>query len=478
MLYVCFCGLAAAQFGAPGPPQSPGQSNPPLPPPSTSLSAGSAQNPFLGGVPSGKATSEVLPLSLDESIDRGLKHNLGLLLGEQGTRSAQAASWRALSSLLPSLNTRTSETSQQINLKAFGFQSFPGIRPIVGPFSVFDTRLYASQSILNFSALNNARAGSENLKAARYSFQDARDVVVLVVTNLYLQAVAGSARIEAARAQLNTAQALYDRAVDRKKAGVIPAIEVLRAQVELQAQQQRLIFFQNEFEKQKLNLARAIGLPVGQQFRLADQIPYAPPPAIAFEDALQQAYRSRADYQSALAQVSAAEAAKKAARAQRLPSLSFDGNYGDTGPGVGDSHGAYAAAISLNIPIFQAGRVRADVLQADVLLQQRKSELENLRVGIDYELRTAFLDLRAAGDQVQVAKSAVDLASQQMTQAQDRFSAGVASNIEVVQAQEALASANENYISSLYAYNAAKAFLARTLGVAEKTARQFLTGAQ
>jgi outer membrane protein TolC len=432
----------------------------------------------LGGVPSGQATSEVLALSLNDAIDRGLEQNLGLRLSEQGMRSAQAARWQALSNLLPNLIARTSESSQQTNLKALGFSGFPGIPAIVGPFSVFDARLYASQSILNFSALRSARAASENLRAARSSYQDARDVVVLVVTELYLQAVAGSARIDASRAQLNTAQALYDRAVNLRSAGMVPGIEVLRAQVELEAHKQRLIFFRNEFEKQKLNLARAIGLPAGQPFKLAGEIPYTPPPALSLESALDEAYRSRSDYQSAAALVSAAEAAKRAALAERLPSVSFDGQYGDIGPTIANSHGAYAVAASLNIPIFQAGRVRADVLAADALLQQRKSELESLRSGIDFELRAAFLDLQAAGQQVQVASSARALANQQMAQAQDRFSAGVTSNIEVVLAQEALAGANENYISSLYACHSAKASLARALGATEKYVKQFLGGTQ
>jgi outer membrane protein TolC len=429
-------------------------------------------------VPSGPATSEVLTLSLSAAIDRGLAQNLGLRLGEQGVRSADAGRRLALSNLLPNLTAGAFESSQQVNLKAYGFSGIPGVPTIVGPFSVFDARLYASQSIFNLSARRSARASTEILRAARSSYQDARDVVVLVVTDLYLQAAAGRARIDAVRAQLNTAQALYDRAVSLKQAGVVPGIEVLRAQVELQAQKQRLIYYQNEFEKQKLNLARAIGLPVGQAFRLAGAIPYTPPPALSFEEALQQAYRSRSDCQSAAALVSAAETARKAALAERLPSLSFNGNYGDIGSKLTSSHGTYAVAASLNIPIFQGGRVRAEVLAADALLEQRKAELDSLRSSIDYELRTAFLDLQAAGQQVQVARSALDLANQQMTQAQDRFSAGVSSNIEVVQAQEALASSNENYISSLYAYHSAKASLARALGTAEKNVKQFLGGIQ
>jgi outer membrane protein TolC len=446
----------------------------PVPSPSSVVAPSGGQNPFLGGVASGKATPEVLALSLNAAIDRGLRYNLGVLTSEQNTRSARAAQIRSLSSLLPNLTTSTSESAEQINLRALGFSGFPGIPVIVGPFGVFDTRAYLSQTLLDFNALRKEQEGRENLVAARHSYQNSRDIVVLVVASLYLQAIAGSSRIDAAEAQVKTAQALYNLAIDLKTAGIVPGIEVLRAQVELQAQQQRLIFFRNQFDKQKLSLARAIGLPIEQQFRLASQIPYTPQPPITVEEALQRAYRDRADYKSAQALVRAAESARQAAFAERLPSLSFDGNYGTIGPRIDNSHGTFTVAASLRIPVFQGGKVRADVLQASAQLQQRKDDLEDLRSRIDYEIRTAFLDLRAAGEQVKVATSSVTLANQQLEQARDRFKAGVANNIEVVQAQQAVATADENYISSLYSYNVAKASLARAVGAAEKASKEFL----
>jgi outer membrane protein TolC len=399
-----------------------------------------------------------------------------LFLGEQGARSAQAARWTALAGLLPDIITRTSNTGQQINLQALGFSGFPGIPNIVGPFNVFDTRLYASQPVLNLSALRTARAGAENLRAAQLSAQDARDVVVLVVAGFYLQALAGRARIDAVQAQVDTAQTLYQRAADQKKAGVVAGIDVLRAQVELQAQRQRLIFYRNDFEKQKLSLARAIGLPLSQQLSLADQAAYTPPPPLTLEGALQQAFENRADYRSTAALVSAAESARRSAEAERLPALQFDGNYGDIGPRIWNSHGTFTAAITLTVPVFQAGRTRADILAADARLQERKAQLADLRTSIEQDLRTAFLDLKASGDQVNVAQSAVGLAGEQLKQSEDRFAAGVTNNVEVVQAQEAVAAANENYISALFAYNRAKASLARSLGGAEKTYLQLLGG--
>lgn len=447
-----------------------------------SLSAGAmaqsaAQNPFAGGVPSGRPAAGELTLTLAEAMERGLKYNLGLVLSQQGTRTAEALRLRALSGLLPKASIHVSETAQQINLAAMGFSGFPGIPQIIGPFSVVDARASVTQPVLDLAARYGTRAESAGVRAAQFSYEDARDITVLTVAYLYLQAVAGQARIETVRAQFATSEALYKRAADMKSAGVAAGIDVLRAQVEMQGQQQRLIYVRNEFEKQKLNLARAIGLPVGQQFSLADRLSYAPLPALTFEQAVEEAYRSRGDYRRALELVNAAESSRRAAQAQRYPTVSVDGNYGAIGRAPGQSHGTFVAAASLTIPVFQGERVKAAILEADAKLEQRRAELEDLRAAIHYQVRTAFLDLTAASDQVQVARSAADLAAQQLAQAQDRFAAGVANNLEVVQAQEAVATANENYINGLYWYGVGKASLARALGGAEKRAKQFL-GAQ
>ncbi len=444
--------------------------------PSFGQTSMSGPSPFLGGVPSGKPGPGVMPLSLKDAVDRGLKFNLGLLLAEEGARAARGARLRALSELLPHLIWQTSETREQLNLAAFGFSGFPGIPGIVGPFNVFDTRAFLSQSVIDFKALHGARAESENVKAAQFTYRDSRDLVVLVCADLYFGAIAGASRVDAAAAELKSAQAIYDKAVDLKKAGMIPGIDVLRAQVELQGEQQRLMYFQNAFEKQKLDLARAIGLPIGQEFALADPIPYSPALAITLEEALEQSRQSRADFQSAEALVRAAESNKKSAQGEGLPSLRFNADYGDIGLAPGASHGTFTVAANLRVPIFQGGLVRGKVLEADALLQQRKAEMENLRSRIDYEVRTTFMDLKSTGEQVQVATSAADLAREQLSQAQDRFAAGVANSLEVVQAQEALSTANENYISSLFGFNVAKVSLVRAMGKVEEVAKQFLGG--
>jgi outer membrane protein TolC len=475
-LVLLVLGAPAAGYaqGPPAEPQVAGTAASPVPPPRLSLSA--AQNPFLGGVVTGRATPGVVPLSLSEAIARGLKQNLGVVLGQQGIESATGSRWTALGGLLPTITGRVTPQREILNLAAFGFPVPPGTSPLVGPFNVIDARVFVSQTVFDWSAIQAAHAGSESVSAARFTYKDARDTVVSTVATLYLQAVTGASQIEAAQAQVATSQALYNRAVDMKKSGVVPAIEVLRAQVQLQAQQQRLIFFQNEFAKEKLTLARAIGLPLAQQFDLTDSVPYRAVQPMSLEDALEQAYRSRSDLQAARALVRAAEDTRAAAQGLALPSVHVNADTGYIGQTIGTAKGTYTVAAGVRVPILQGGVVRGRVLQAAAALEQQRAQLEDLRTRVDFEVRTAFLDLRAADDRVKVAQGALDLSKEQLDQAQDRFAAGIASNIEVVQAQEAVATASDNYLSSLYAHNVAKISLARALGVAEADAGHILGG--
>jgi len=423
-------------------------------------------------VPAGTA----IPLSISDAIDRALKYNLGSIISEQETRTARAQRLRSLADLLPRVTGGVTETVEQINLAAFGFGGFPGQPPVVGPFSVFDARARVTQTVVDLKLLHDLRADTEKLNASNYSQQDIRELVVLIATDLYLEAVAGGSRVDAARAQLNTAQAVYDQASDLKSAGVVPGIDVLRAQVQLQAQQQRLVFAANELAKQRLNLARAIGMPLGQDFMLTDMLATVPASLPNLDQTLSAALESRPDYLHANALVRAAEESRKAATSRRLPSLQFTGDYGAIGRRPGFSQGTMTVQATLSIPIYDGGRIRAETLESDSILTQRKAEAASLRDRIEYEIRTASLDIQAAAEQIKVAQGARDLAQQQIVQARDRFAAGVANSLELVQAQEAIATADENYISSLHSLNLAQASLARAMGVAEKTIKSFFGG--
>ncbi len=437
------------------------------------------QGAYAGSVPSTSAlVSPPMPLSLEEALRRGLQYNLGGIEFSNTVLQADALRRQWRSELLPHVSADLLFTEQQINLAALGFTGavFPGANfpTVVGPFHYFDLRAGVSQSVLDLARRRNDRAGQENLRATRFAAQDARDLIVLAVTGGYLQIIQAEAQVATVQAQVATAQATYQQARDRLAAGVAPRIDVTRTQVELQTQQQRLIAAQNNLAKLKIALNRLIGLPAGQDIHLTDALPFAPLTSITLDQALTDAYAHRADLKAADAQVRAAELARAGAAAQRYPTAEFAGDYGVIGPNPGNAHGTFAVTGVVRMPIFEGGRISAEIEQADAALRQRRSEYADLREQVDAEVRQAFLDLNAAANQVKVAESNRGLAAQTLAQARDRFAAGVTDSLEVVQAQEAVAAAEQDYIAAVYSHNLAKTSLARAMGQADANIKTFL----
>jgi outer membrane protein TolC len=436
---------------------------------------------YLGGVPSGTATGETITITVIDAVRRAIEHNLGVIAADVQLGRAEGGRWLGLSELLPNVGAHVSETRQIINLAAFGFQTSPGtpfagIPSLVGPFNVFDARVALQQSVFDLNAINGNRAGNHNLSAAKLTRESARNFVIHVAGVAYIQALANSARADAARAQQQTAQTLYTQAVDLKSNGLVAGIDVLRAQVQLNALTQRVTTAVNEFEKSKLALARIIGLPLGQKFALDANLPELPTADLTFEQTVERALQARPDYQAALERIHAAESARAAIVGEQLPSVHVNADYGAIGLTVGSAQATYALTGLVNVPIFNGGRSKGRLLQADADLRQRQSEAEDLRASIHYELQGAFLDLQSTNEQLQVATRARDLAGQQLTQARDRFAAGVANNVEVVQAQEAVAVAEEQFIDAKFGLELAKGSVIRGVGASQDILRQITGG--
>jgi len=432
------------------------------------------QGAYQGSVAASTTPGAPLALSLEEAVRRGLQSNLGAIVNQQSVRLAQAFHTQERSALLPYVSSNLLATDQQTNLAALGFTGFPGIPQIVGPYHYFDLRAGASQSVFDLTRIRNYRGSRENVQSAQFAAQDARDLIVLAVTGAYLQILSATARVDTTRAQVATARATYQQAVDRHAAGVAPRIDVTRTQVELQVEQQRLFSVENDLAKLKIGLGRLIGLAPGQELTLSDTLPYSPLTGVTVDQALTGAYANRSDLKAAESQVRVAELARKAAVAERYPTVQVGADYGVIGPSPTNAHGTFGLTGAVRLPIFQGGRVQGDIEAADASLQQRRAEFQDLRGRIDAEVRTAFLDLTSAANQVGVAESNRALAQETLTQARDRFAAGVADTVEVVQAQQAVAIAEQDYISSLYAHNLAKATLARAMGQADQNIKQFL----
>ena len=446
--------------------QSPAQVGQPAPPPSTS---------YQGSVVDEKATSGVLSLTLDEAIQRGLKRNLGLILTGQNQRSANGQRLQELQGLLPTVDASFKEAVQQTDLQAQGLR-IPGFPAIIGPYGYTDVRASLNWSLLNVASLRNYLASKHNFQGAQLSVQDARDEVVLTVGNAYLTCIADAARIQSVQAQVTTSKVSLDQAVANHQAGTAPLLDELRARVDYQTQQQSLISSQNQYEKDKIALARTIGLPLEQQFELADQAPYSALDGLDPNTAVEQARAARPDLKALGQQVEGARQARSAATAERYPTISFQGDYGDIGVNLRHSHGTGDAAGQLQVPLFEEGKLRGDARIAQSQLDQARARLSDLHGQVSADVRDSILDIQAAQQQVVVARSNVQLANEALSEAQQRYAAGVSDNLAVSQAQQAVAQADDQYVSSLYQHNVAKLSLARALGLADQNYKQYVGG--
>lgn len=430
-------------------------------------SASSLRTPFSGR------------LSLRDAVERAIEYNLGAVGLTQAMRQARGQTKTARSALLPNLTADLSETVQQLDLRAAGVglnSPLPGFSfpTVVGPFNFFDLRATLSQTVLDLTAWNNYRSAADNLRASEQSAEDARDLVVLAVGGAYLQVISAKARVESARAQLDTANALFEQSSQQRAVGVASQLDLNRSQVQALTQQQRLLTLQNDLAKQKINLARLTGLPPNESFDISDEVPYSAAPPMTLDVALRLAMETRADLKAAIAQVRAGERALAAARAERFPSVSVSADYGIIGPNPAQSHGTFAIVGTIRIPIWQGGRTAGNIEQAEAALAQRRAELEDIKGRIESDVRNAYLDLEAATSQVELAQKNIQIDKQNLDLTRQRFDAGVSDNVEVVQAQESAASAQLDYISSVFAHNLAKLSLARAIGRAAEKLPLFL----
>lgn len=420
------------------------------------------------------------PLTLIDAVQRGLEYNLGTATLGHAVEQARGQQHVARSALLPSVSADFTQTLQQVNLAALGVRfdaPIPGFTfpTVVGPFGYVDLRARVSQAVVDLTALRNYRSARETARGDALVLEDARDLVVLGVGGAYLQVVAGQGRVASARAQLQTANALYEQGVQRRAVGLLAQVDVDRSQVQALTQQQRVIALENDLAKQKINLARMVGLPPSDRYEVAADMPFSPGPALGLDEALAQARAGRADLKAATARVRAAEQALSAARAERWPALSVSADYGTIGATLTDTHPTFAVVGTVRVPIWQGGRAEGIIRQAQAALIQRQAERDDLDAQIEGDVRKADLDVRAAASQVDVARRNVQVARQTLDLTRQRLESGVTDNVEVVQAQESVASADLVYVNALFAHNLAKLALARAVGQADERLSAFLT---
>lgn len=452
-------------------------------------SPSSATNSLYGSVTiAQRPSATVLPLSLDDAIQRGLAHNLQLALAAQDQRVASGEKLQAINYLMPTVSWDALRNRNQINLAAEGFRpsvfaSFPpgfippselSSIPTVVTVNVVSAQANLQQSLFDLHSLELYRAAKEEIRAVEDSMLSSRQDVVQTVATSYLAALADAANVVNAQGLLATNAEILRQATLEHEAGTAAKLDELRARVQYQQQQQAVIAQQNAFEKAKVALNREIGLPANQPIELTDTTPYATLEPLPLAQALQQAYRNRQDYRQLQAKLRSAEYQRRAARFERLPTLSFGGNYGVTGTVSGVYHGTFLAQGTLSVPLFREAKFRGDREVADANASNTMSQMANLRNEIESQLRDSLLDIAAAEQLVQVARSSVDLAHSSLDDANDRFKNGIDDDLSVVQAQATLAAAQAQMVNSLYQYNQAKLGLARNLGIIDRQYRTYL----
>jgi outer membrane protein TolC len=450
-------------------------------------SPSSAGNPFYGSITVHPATDDVIQLSLDDAIHRGLENNLGLKQAEYSEHAIHGQKLQALQEFLPTISVSGESGFHQYNLAAQGFTPgflaslgnlFPGGPPpgftFITRATVTEGQIKFKQTLFSGPVIAGWKAAGAATRAAHFMTTRARGEVVQQVATAYLHAIAAASEVDNAKALEQVDQVGLNQAHEAHVAGTAANLDELRARVQLQAQQQALISAQNSLDKDLILLKREIGLDPGQNITLSDRAPYSDLASQTPEEVRATALKNRQDYQNLQNTVEELKAVHSAYRSQRLPTLSFSGNYGVTQVGSVGAHGTFSAVGTLSFPIFREARLRGDEESSRAQLNSANSQLEDLRGKIDQQVRSSLLDVDATTKLVEVARSNVELATRALSDESDRVNAGVDDNLPLVTAQATLATAQNNLVESLFQYNLSKLALARAAGVLEQQYRVYL----
>ncbi len=437
-------------------------------------------NPYLGSIQARPAVPEVIPLTLDDALHMGIENNLGLVYARQSEAEQRAQRLQVLNVLLPNIDIQGSTAVHQFNLESEGFR--PGLLPEFAallpggaagalnfPFivkvDVTQGQANFSQYLFDWAGFDLVRALGHLLRSTVQTSASARGSVVQNVGTAYLQVIAAQSQVDFDQSLLQTDASVLYQSEQQHQAGILANLDEVRSRVQYQTQQQLLIGDQNTLAKAKIALNRSIGLAPEQEIRVADATPFPSLDIVDPNEAEKQALVARQDYQSSLEQLQAAELERKAATRERYPTLIFNGDYGVTGISGGTYHGVFAVAGTLNIPIFQEAKFRADRDTTDFTLANARAQVSTLREQISQQVRSSLIDLRAAQETVAVAKSNVGLAQTALGQAIERFQAGVENNLPSTEGASTLAQAQVQFVNATFQYNQAKLNLARNLGL-------------
>ncbi|HUK29741.1 MAG TPA: TolC family protein [Candidatus Acidoferrum sp.] len=424
------------------------------------LAAGAAQS-------ASAQQSAPLRLTLHDAVSLALKQNPQVLIA--GIQTSQSVQDQNISraGLLPQAQLNTSVAVSRANLEtAFG-ERFPGFPEHIGPFEIFNAGTQFSAPILDLTLWNRYQASKQNTAAARADQLSVREQITLLTVSQYLGALRAAAEVRNAESRVALAQALFNLAADLQKNGAGTGIDTLRANVELQNEKQTLLSAETDQQVALFGLSRLLNLDPRQQIEIADELSFFQIPEVSIDDSLDRAYKSRPELTQLDASLRAAQASKQASFDERLPAIQGGGAWNYQGVSISTGIPVYQYQVGVVVPIFTGGRIHAETSRADLEIQKIERRRDDLRNQIALEVKTALAQLESARHQVEVANLGVQLAKEEVSQARDRFAAGVVNNIEVIQAQDALSRANDNQVAALYQFNQSRADLARSIGQME-----------
>jgi outer membrane protein TolC len=419
------------------------------------------------------AQTDTLRLTLEQAVSLAIKQNPTQQIAVLNAAESVQDKNITRADLLPQANMRVADSANRLNLRSeFGGKPLiPGVQlpGHIGPFQIFSAGPSFGSTIFDFSLWKRYQAARSNVDAAKADSLTTREQVILLVVSQYIGTLRSVANVEASKSRVELAQALYDQAADLQKEGVGTGIDTLRANVELQNEKQRLIEAENDRDASLFGLSKLLNLDPRQKLELADSLSFFETPQPDVEPSISEALSGREEWKAIEALEKVAKLEKQASQYQRLPALRFDGNWAYLGISSNNGIPTYQYQASVNMPLFTSGRIRAEVAKADLELQKLQQQKSDLRNQIALDVKTSLLNLQSARTEVQVANLGVQLATDEVDQARDRFRAGVANNIEVISAQDSLSRANDNQIAALYRFNQARADFARAIGQMEKT---------
>jgi outer membrane protein len=408
-----------------------------------------------------------LQLTLKDAVSLALKQNPQVILANLGVDRSEQERLIARSALLPQIGANVSELQHRINLQTAMGLSFPGLPQHVGPFEVFQMGAQLQAPVFDLTLWRRYRASQIGVEASRAGEMTAREESLMLVVSQYLGGQRAAANARTVQAQVELAQALYDLAADLQKNGAGTGIDTVRANVQLQHQKQLLIQAKTGLDTSLFGLARLLNLDPRQQIQLADEVGFSDTRPVPVDQALDRAFASRPELKQMSFQLRQSDLALRAAGDARYPRLTAGGSWLEQGLTPNSVIPVYNYQLSLDVPLFTGGRIKAAQTDADLAIRQLRQREQDLRNRVALEVKTAVAQLDAARGEVDVANLGVSLARQEVEQARDRFQSGVANNIEVITAQDELARANNNQIGALYRYNQARADLAHAEGQME-----------